>query len=72
MDELLQLARTHHRWREDLLALFAIAAPNGPVEKLNGKGKIVSGVALGFQHLSHYIERSFLHNGRLQSGIFAL
>lgn len=72
LEELAQLGRTLWRRREDILAYFDIGASNGPVEAINGRLEHLRGIALGFRNLNHYILRSLIHSGQLQTRINAL
>jgi transposase len=72
LEELAQLGRTLWRRREDILAYFDVGASNGPVEAINGRLEHLRGIALGFRNLDHYILRSLIHSGQLQSRINAL
>lgn len=72
LEELAQLGRTLWRRREDILAYFDIGAFNGPVEAINGRLEHLRGIALGFRNLNHYILRSLIHSGQLQTRINAL
>ena len=72
LEELAQLGRTLRRRREDILAYFDIGASNGPVEVINGRLEHLRGIALGFRNLNHYILRSLIHSGQLQTRINAL
>lgn len=55
-----------------MLAYFDVDASNGPVEANNGRLEHLRGIALGFKNLGHYILRSLIHSGGLQSKINAL
>ena len=72
LEELAQLGLTLWRRREDILAYFDIGASNGPVESINGRLEHLRGIALGFRNLDHYIVRSLIHSGQLQTRINAL
>ncbi len=72
LEELAQLGRTLWRRREDILAYFDIGASNGPVEAINGRLEHLRGIAPGFRNLNHYILRSLIHSGQLQTRINAL
>lgn len=69
LEELAQLGRTLWCRREDILAYFDIGASKGPVEAINGRLEHLRGIALGFRNLDHYILRSLIHSGQLQTRI---
>ena len=65
LEELVQLGRTLHRRRDDVLAYFDHRASNGPTEAINGRLEALRRNALGFRNLINYRIRSLLHCGGL-------
>lgn len=72
LPELAQLGRSLWKRHRVILAFFDVGATNGPVEAINGRPEHLRGIAFGFRNLGHYIMRSFIHSGGLQTRINAL
>ena len=72
LPELAQLGRSLWKRRAEILAHFDVGASNDPVEAINGRLEHLRGIALGFRNLKHYILRSLIHSGQLQTRINAL
>lgn len=69
--ELTQLDRSMWKRRREILAHFDHSASSGPDEAINGRMKHLRGISLGFRNLGHYILRSLIHPGELQTKINA-